>query len=687
MPWEQNIHAGNRGLSSGLFEQAYQRFKQAIDEGKSFAIGDPLWGDAHRGLCRAAMALKRYEEAKAAAEIALETDAGFWGSECASVAEDFFLLGETLRVMDEFESAKSYYDKALEFWSKQGGDHNELSLQTLAALLLLYLESKREQGFAELHARAYAAFQASHPTGMWMKFLRLQATCDKYFERGEPEEATRILNREIAELSKTLGRNHSELKAFFQYQSETLQKAKKPLAAWSLNRKIEKAEEEALFFTQSRSFGLPPEQVVNIISNLLSTRGNFLPANMPSLLRRSWWHVSKSDPLARRLAATLDLGERNANSPSFASAPPKGGRIDLEVKCQTDGTATQVVFEWRLHDSHEVTACKELIQFTLEEIDQTFLILPSKMVRHVPLHKENAEGWPAPQMYNEAIQNARLCFNDAQLMNSLPELNAIGLPRPLSGALATVYRLYSPEGQWAVKCFTEPVTDHQLRYNAISRTLQQLKLPFFSRFEYLPTGIKVQDKLFPVLKMSWVDGQSLNVAVAARLGNRDAMSHLAAAFLNLTRAMEGAGIAHGDLQHGNVLVAKNMLVLVDYDGMFVPELSGRESNEIGHRNYQHPERTPRHFGPYLDNFSVWVIYVSLFVLGRYPELWESLDCGDESLLFKQADFTQAKSSCTFQLLTEHHDAEVKEAATTMLRFLELAPENVPSVAAYFNSRP
>ncbi|QLQ08322.1 MAG: hypothetical protein HZY76_21580 [Anaerolineae bacterium] len=54
------------------------------------------------------------------------------------------------------------------------------------------------------------------------------------------------------------------------------------------------------------------------------------------------------------------------------------------------------------------------------------------------------------------------------------------------------------------------------------------------------------------------------------------------------RNLQTHGIAHGDLQHGNVLVAADELRLIDYDGMYVPPLSGRESHEIGHRNYQHP---------------------------------------------------------------------------------------------------
>src|SRR5207248_10425515 len=57
------------------------------------------------------------------------------------------------------------------------------------------------------------------------------------------------------------------------------------------------------------------------------------------------------------------------------------------------------------------------------------------------------------------------------------------------------------------------------------------------------------------------------------------------------RHLEAAKVAHGDLQHGNILVRGGSIQLVDYDGMWVPALSGRDATEIGHRAYQHPERS------------------------------------------------------------------------------------------------
>ncbi len=694
MPWESNIHAGTRAMASGFYEQARGRFLEAIEAGKTFAQGDPLWGDAHRGLARACLALERYAEAENAATIALETDQSFWGNEHPTAAESQYLLGEALRLQDKFESAKTYFDNSLAYWSAQDGDQNESALLSLSSLLLLYLQSKRESGFSQMHSRVFAAYQSTHPTGMWMRFTRLQETLDKLVANEQIELASEILNREMTEMSATLGRSHKEMKPFLEYQSQLLQKTKKHLAAWRVSSQIGKAQQEGLFFSDTRNYGLPPEQTIGIMSNLLATRGSFLPANAPRALRHAWWHISKSDVLGHKVQATLELSDTEPKRPAgFGSEPPKA-RLELDIRCAAQGSQTQCTFEWHLQNSSDISSTRDIRRFTLDEFDQTFLIVPNATkLRHTAQsdgseeQQEKSKTWPTPQMYNEAIQNTRQCFLDTELQNAEPELNSIGLPRPFSGAFATVYRLSSADTHWAVKCFTEPVTDQQLRYQRISEALSTLNLPFFTKFEFQENGIRLaNNNKYPILKMSWVDGQALNVAIECYLENRDMLSKISAAFLHVVNTLQSLGIAHGDLQHGNILVGKNGLILVDYDDMYVPNLAGFGSNAIGHRNYQHPARSPQHFGPYLDNFSEWVIYVSLFIVARHPELWKLLDCGDESLLFKQADFTHPGSSKTFDTLAKHPDMDVREAAVTLRQWISLAPENVPSISHYFSSK-
>src|SRR5260370_41747931 len=119
--------------------------------------------------------------------------------------------------------------------------------------------------------------------------------------------------------------------------------------------------------------------------------------------------------------------------------------------------------------------------------------------------------WPVSQDYNEAIQGPALCFNDPELKQGEVITNAIGLPMPRSGNFADVYEMIGPGGKkWAVKCFTRQVPGLRERYAEISAYLQQGNLPFMVNFAFLEPGIRGRGHWFPVLKMDWGEGVTLN---------------------------------------------------------------------------------------------------------------------------------------------------------------------------------
>jgi len=161
-----------------------------------------------------------------------------------------------------------------------------------------------------------------------------------------------------------------------------------------------------------------------------------------------------------------------------------------------------------------------------------------------------------------------------------------------------------------------------------------LKLPYTVGFKYQPEGIRVRGQWFPILKMEWVQGENLLSYVQTRLG-QPALRQLAEKLVTMSLRLAEAGVAHGDLQHGNVLIVGGEPRLIDYDGMFVPALAGWRSHEVGHPNFQHPCRTDMDFGPTADHFSVWVIYLSLLALSSDAHLWSRYRGGDECLLFRR----------------------------------------------------
>jgi serine/threonine protein kinase len=285
--------------------------------------------------------------------------------------------------------------------------------------------------------------------------------------------------------------------------------------------------------------------------------------------------------------------------------------------------------------------------------------------------------WPTPQDYNEAVQNPQSNFDDPELRGGVPELTSLGLPRPITGGFASVYRLRCGSRDWAVRCFLREFPDQQKRYAAISRHLSTARLPYTVGFEFLPQGIRIRGLWYPILKMEWVQGESLNAYIEKHLQERAALEALANRWIAMLAALRQAGVAHGDLQHGNVLVVNHGLKLIDYDGMYVPALNGQTSHEVGHRNYQHPLRSEADFGPYLDEFSAWVVYVSLAALCAEPDLWSKVGAGDEHLLFRKEDFDKPTASATLDLLSRHSDARIRALTTQFQGLLCHAPREVP----------
>jgi len=255
---------------------------------------------------------------------------------------------------------------------------------------------------------------------------------------------------------------------------------------------------------------------------------------------------------------------------------------------------------------------------------------------------------PRGAAYVEALQDPATAFADPELAAATPQLTPLGLPRPVSGNFASVFRLDGADGRaWAVRCFVRWFDDMGRRYAAIDQHLRKLDPNSTWRvgFEFQEQGVQVGGDWFPIVKMEWASGRPLLSYIEQHLWDGPALAYLATRFATLVEDLRRSGVAHGDLQHGNILVVPGGdLRLIDYDGMFVPPLASLTGNELGHRNYQHPGRQPGEFGLHLDNFSSWVVYASLVGLSVDPLLWGRLDGGDECLLFRSHDFADPAHS-------------------------------------------
>lgn len=271
--------------------------------------------------------------------------------------------------------------------------------------------------------------------------------------------------------------------------------------------------------------------------------------------------------------------------------------------------------------------------------------------------------WPQATDYGEAIQNLAVNFRDPELIAGQAVVDAMGLPVPRTGNFASVFevRHAAAAQRWAVKCFTKHAPGLQERYHHIDAHLreQQEHLPFMVGFNYLPEGVLVQGRWYAVLKMDWVDGLRLDEFLAECLPKRNYKSvlrTLCEMWMRLAEFLRVADVAHGDLQHGNVILVpvseQNRaldLKLIDYDGMYVPKLAEIPPGEVGHPAYQHPERLATGaYGPDSDRFSQLLIYCTLrCLIAGGPALWDQHYDGDRLLIGRQ-DLACPEHSAVFR---------------------------------------
>ena len=282
--------------------------------------------------------------------------------------------------------------------------------------------------------------------------------------------------------------------------------------------------------------------------------------------------------------------------------------------------------------------------------------------------------WPSMVDYQEAIQCPRLAFTSSELQYGTPVANQLGLPRPLCGTFASVYELASGRRRWAVKCFLRNIPNLQQRYARISEHLRYSPRLRYFVTEYQPGGILVRGKSFPLVKMEWVKGRQLNTFIEQNLSRPRVLGKLKKRWGRLLTDLQSVHIAHGDLQHGNVLVRPNGdLRLIDYDGMWVPTLGGQEGNETGHPDYQNPGRTQKDFHAGIDEFSDAVIQIAICALRREPSLWEKYNNGD-NLLFRREDFLNPRSSSLIADLGALGDHEITEKLEFVI---EACPGSTP----------
>ncbi len=265
--------------------------------------------------------------------------------------------------------------------------------------------------------------------------------------------------------------------------------------------------------------------------------------------------------------------------------------------------------------------------------------------------------WPTGTEYAASVQQPSTSFSDPELQTGRLTLTPLGIPASASGQNAIAFHMQATERPVAVRCLLSAHDDGRLRYRALEEHVEAYHVPAVVAATWLDEGVRVHGQWWPVVIMPWVSGDPLHIAIEDRLDDPARLSRLADRWLDLVEILQDKEFAHGDYQHGNVLLTDDdEFELVDLDGIWVPDMGVGPPNEYGHPNYQHVNRSDTDWGPYVDTFSALVIALSMLALSNDQSLSRFMT--GENLLFVKTDFDEPDTAEVWKVLAKSSSDEV-----------------------------
>lgn len=288
--------------------------------------------------------------------------------------------------------------------------------------------------------------------------------------------------------------------------------------------------------------------------------------------------------------------------------------------------------------------------------------------------------YPPKSQIIESVKCSQL-IKDKFLSDGDLAVTMFGNPMCWAGGFSLVFQIEKLGQKYAFKVWHTHLDDIAERYQFIKKRLVDCGLPYFLDFDYNEKGLYVDDLFLATHRMIWLSGETLDKFIDKNLSNPDKLFSIATKFLEMTTAFHEKGIAHGDLQHGNIMVTNNeQLVVIDYDSMFVEELVGRRDVIKGLAGYQHPKREENLLiHSKLDHFSELVIYLSLITYAEHPNLWNN---DTDRMLFSKEDFSDPDNSIIFNTLLRSSNGLITFIACYLLEVLKLEDlDSIQSLAS------
>ncbi|PIY12329.1 MAG: hypothetical protein COZ18_02340 [Flexibacter sp. CG_4_10_14_3_um_filter_32_15] len=278
---------------------------------------------------------------------------------------------------------------------------------------------------------------------------------------------------------------------------------------------------------------------------------------------------------------------------------------------------------------------------------------------------------PSIQEYIDSFRETTDYFKTLKLQ-SVPSKFDANEPYFVAGGFACVFKVKQNNEFWAFKCFLQEDKHRNERLTILSKFLQERTESYFIKTHFYTDELWVCSQLagdaeYPTFAMPWIEGQTLGEYIhqAAKGRKTEKIKVIYDEFLRLAHFLLTNEFAHGDLKHDNILVTQDQnLILIDYDGMYLPQLAHISSQELGGHAYQHPKRTAQDWGKHIDDFSILVILLSLRAFIVLPSLID--DHHTENLLLTDNDIKNPMQSPLLQTLWQQEDEQLKHLLSMLL---------------------
>ena len=218
--------------------------------------------------------------------------------------------------------------------------------------------------------------------------------------------------------------------------------------------------------------------------------------------------------------------------------------------------------------------------------------------------------FPSIAEYTSALRHAESgTFRSLRLTLSL---NGKGEPIYSRGSYSVVFKAHSKGNEreaWAIKCYVAEQERRIPSCRAIAQQLNSITFPYLLPMRLCEEELRIGDTYYPLVLLPWVEGKSLVREVDCHLHSPERLLQLSQDFGHFAYWLRSQPFAHGDLKSDNLRIRPDgSIVLLDYDGIYLPSMQGELPREEGNPDYTHPLCSPSDFNLHASDYlllSAW----------------------------------------------------------------------------------